>query len=206
MSNRLARQRPVRLSDSFRFLAPGFRRAAPDYERGNMKKIATTATLALLLMGCGAENATDGGAARADEEKLADNIEQQADALEAMADKAIASTTAPSLPASQVRSVCKAAVAQMFGHSPSIMKATGDELIRVTYRRPDDGKTFSNECKLEGDRIVWRSVDATPGAGLGPWRTREGDDDLRFRVDGKNVKITTTYSDGSVVTESQPLV
>lgn len=171
-----------------------------------MKKIATTVALALFLVGCGPGSADGGTDGRADAEKLADDVEQQADALEAMADKAIASPTVPFLPAKQVRSVCKAAVAQMFGHSPSIMKATGDELIRVTYRRPDDGKSFTNECKLEGDRIVWRSVDATPGAGLGPWRTRDGDDDLRFQVDGKRVKITTTYSDGSIVTESQPLV
>lgn len=109
-----------------------------------------------------------------------------------------------SVSAAQTRSVCKAAIAEMFGHSPRIMKATAiGDLVRVTYNRPDDGKRWINDCRLDGDRIMWRGVmDGSPGR----WRNNPADDAYTFKVEGKKVVITTTYSDGSVVSNKQPLL
>lgn len=108
----------------------------------------------------------------------------------------------------QLTSVCKAAFANMFGHSPKIMKATSKEveIVRVSYHRPDDRKLFTNDCRVEGNRIIWRSVDAFPGDGPGRWRTSSDDDVLSFVIDGKKVTITTTYSDGSSAAETVPLI
>lgn len=105
-------------------------------------------------------------------------------------------------------SVCKAGIAQLFGHSPKIMKAVplGNGIVRISYKRPDDGKPFKNDCQLQGNRIMWRGVDISPSSGPGRWRNRSDDEILTYRLKGKSVELTTTYSDGSSATEAQPLL
>lgn len=104
-------------------------------------------------------------------------------------------------------SVCKAAIASSFGRSASIMKVvskTGD-IVRVRYNRPDDGKQWTNDCRIEGNRIVWRTVDAFPGDGPGIWRTRPDDDVLTFEIRGNKVAISTTYAGvGGTTVETFP--
>lgn len=103
----------------------------------------------------------------------------------------------------ETASVCKAAIAELFGHSPKIMKtAPFGGVTRVLYRRPDDGKLWTNDCKLDGPQVMWRSVDVV----LGRWRNDPADEVLTFRVTGRTVLIQTTYSDGSSTTNKQPLI
>lgn len=110
--------------------------------------------------------------------------------------------TKPLTPA-KTASICKAAIAELFGHSPKIMKtAPFQGVTRVLYRRPDDGKLWTNDCKLEGDRIMLRSVDVIPGR----WRNDPADEVLTFKVTGHTVLMQTTYSDGSATTNEQPLL
>lgn len=110
--------------------------------------------------------------------------------------------TKPLTPA-ETASVCKAAIAELFGHSPKIMKtAPFQGVTRVLYRRPDDGKLWTNDCKLQGHQIMWRSVDVIPGR----WRDHPADEVLTFKVTGHTVLIQTTYSDGSTATNEQPLL
>lgn len=105
-------------------------------------------------------------------------------------------------------SICKAAIAELFGHSPKIMKSAPHDsgIVRISYRRPDDGKGFKNDCQLQGNRIMWRGVDISPGTGPGRWRNHPDDEVLTFRIKGSEVELTTTYSDGSSATEMQPLL
>jgi hypothetical protein len=105
-------------------------------------------------------------------------------------------------------SICMAAIAELFGHSPKIMKATPQDgsIIRISYKRPDDGKTFKNDCQIQGNRIMWRGVDIGSGTGPGRWRNNPADEVVTFNIVGKSVKILTTYSDGSVVAANQPLL
>lgn len=157
----------------------------------------------LAMSGCsdsGADEATDAAMANANA-ALAAADEAMAAANAALAD---ATTPAPILSEKDQASVCKAGVAQMFGHSPSIMKASAlsDGIIRVSYQRPDDRKTFRNDCAIKGRRINWRSVDGSPGR----WRTDPADEVLNFKVIGNMVDIKTTYSDGSTATEKQPMI
>ena len=130
-----------------------------------------------------------------------------ADLAKADADMGVATTkaepTKPLTPA-ETASICKAAIAELFGHSPKIMKTapfTGG-VTRVLYRRPDDGKLWTNDCKLDGPQVMWRSVDVIPGR----WRNHPADEVLTFRVTGRTVLIQTTYSDGSTTTNEQPLL
>ena len=129
-----------------------------------------------------------------------------ADLAKADADLGVVpSKVEPTKPLTAVKtaSVCKAAIAELFGHSPRIMKtAPFGGVTRVLYRRPDDGKLWTNDCRLDGNRIMWRSVDVIPGR----WRDHPADEVLTFKVKGKTVELLTTYSDGSTATAKQPLL
>lgn len=98
--------------------------------------------------------------------------------------------------------ICRARIAAVMGRDPKTMKATkaADDLIRIQYRRPDDGKLWKSECKLVGNRIVWRGVDSFGNDGPGRWRDGPDDEALTFEIDGNTV--TTNSSDGSSASET----
>jgi hypothetical protein len=102
----------------------------------------------------------------------------------------------------QLSMICRAGIAAEFGRSHKIMTATLVEpgMMRVQYRRPDDRKLWKSDCKVEGDRIVWRTVDAFEGDGPGRWRTSADDDVLTFVIKGN--AVTTNSSDGSSASET----
>jgi hypothetical protein len=104
--------------------------------------------------------------------------------------------------AKQTSMICRAGIAAEFGRDPKIMtaKTIDSGLMRVSYRRPDDRTLWKSDCRIEGDRIVWRTVDASPGSGPGRWRTGEYDDVLTFAIKGKSV--TTHSSDGSSASDT----
>lgn len=117
----------------------------------------------------------------------------------------VASTvTSPPSPIAELSSddrkrVCRAAIADMNGHSPDIVKvraSSGDSVV-VRYNRPDDGKAWTNECRFEGDRVIWRTIGAFGGTEPGRWRTHPADETIKFALEGSDVTITTSYPDGS---------
>jgi len=189
--------------------------------RSNHNKRLATSTVALLLTvtACGerqvqqsskidAETAKAEAASIADLNNAAAAIDGAAAATSAAADALNAPATAStSVSPSLTKSICKAAVAEINGRSPSIMKVTpiADGILRISYNRPDDGKLWKSDCKLEGNRIMWRSVDLSPGSGPGRWRNHPDDEVLTYAIKGNKVDIKTTWSDGSVSTGSQPL-
>lgn len=92
--------------------------------------------------------------------------------------------------------VCRAAIADMNGHPPRIVRvvSSNDGIVRVRYTRPSDGKVWTNECRIEANRVVWRTVDAFgPGSGLGRWRTHPADEVVTYSAEGDKVNITTTF-------------
>ena len=99
--------------------------------------------------------------------------------------------------------VCKAGIAMIMGKSPSIMKAKADgDIIHNQYERPDDGKLWKQDCRIEGNRIHWRGVDSFGASGPGRWRDSAEDEVLTYTLDGSKVKVVQTYSDGSKSEES----
>lgn len=92
--------------------------------------------------------------------------------------------------------VCRAAVADINGHPPAIVRivTAGLDTVRVSYRRPSDGSRWTNECRFDGDRVIWRTVDAFgPGSGLGRWRIDPMDEVITYSIRGTRIGITTTY-------------
>lgn len=152
------------------------------------KFVVSPVLLAFTLAGCGDPSQPSDDAAK--NEALYANLDKPAD------DVASTAASTPKLSPKLLVSVCKAAIASSFGRSASIMKVvskTGD-IVRVRYNRPDDGKQWTNDCRVEGNRILWRTVDAFAGDGPGIWRTRPDDDVLTFEVKGKEIVISTVYA------------
>jgi hypothetical protein len=109
------------------------------------------------------------------------------------------------LSSSDLARVCRAAIAALNDHDPSIIEVssnTGD-IVQVRYPRPSDGKVWTNECRVVGGRVVWRTVNAFgPGSSKGRWRTAPMDEVLTYKIDGPDVSITTTYSGAPSSTET----
>lgn len=95
--------------------------------------------------------------------------------------------------------VCRAAIADINGQSPEIIKVKSNSQgqIVVRYNRPSDGKAWTNECKFEGDRVIWRTIGAFGGSEPGRWRDSGYDETITFQIDGSDITIFTVYSDGS---------
>jgi len=91
--------------------------------------------------------------------------------------------------------VCRAAIAEIMGRPIGIIEAErrGD-VFWTTYIRPDDGTRWTNVCRLDGDNIVWASVN---DGEIGRWRTDPLDGEVIFVLDDAGVTITEEFSDGS---------
>lgn len=151
--------------------------------------------MSLALVQCGGDDRRHaGGDAAQRSDPAAPNVSTTSDG-----------STAPALSVSDIGRVCRAAVAALNGHKPAIMKVVSTEggLVRVRYSRPSDGKVWTNECRIDGERVIWRTVDAFgAGSGAGRWRTDPADETVTYKLEGPTVQITTSYSDGSASTES----
>ena len=112
------------------------------------------------------------------------------------ADSQPAAIPAAQLTDADQRRVCRAAIADMNGHPPATVKVVSSNggIVRVRYARPSDGKLWTNECRIDGRRVNWRTVEAFgPGSGFGRWRSDPMDEVLTYAIDGSDVSITTTF-------------
>lgn len=99
--------------------------------------------------------------------------------------------------------VCRAAIAELMGRPIDIISAAEHEVgtIRTSYVRPSDGTNWSFSCVLEGNRVIWASVENGARA-RGRWRTDEADEIVTFLLDSDRVTITQLFSDGSLISEN----
>jgi len=110
----------------------------------------------------------------------------------------------PSLSPADLARVCRAAIAAMNGHKPRIMKVVSnkDGVVRIRYARPSDGKLWKNDCRVSGNQVEWRPVDADgPGSGESRWRSSDYGEKVTYKIKGRKVEITTHYPDGPPETE-----
>ena len=126
------------------------------------------------------------------------------DQMEKAADGLVNGPAAPSLAASDLSRVCRAAIAAMNGHKPRILKVMSnkDGVVRIRYARPSDGKLWKNDCRVSGNQVEWRPVDAEgPGSGESRWRSSDYGEKVTYKIKGRKVEITTHYPDGPPETE-----
>lgn len=154
-----------------------------------MRWHGTISMLALVVTGCGAPSAP----ADAPDRSLGNEAVANVAAPEA---PATIPAEEPALAAADLARVCRAAMAMLNGHKPAIIHVTqrGAALVRVEYRRPDDGELWKSECRTQGDRVIWRTIDAFgPGSGMGRWRENPADEVIRFSLDRDKVTISLSY-------------
>lgn len=88
--------------------------------------------------------------------------------------------------------ICKAGIAKIMGRDPEIIKIDrkSGETIFLSYVRQGDKTKRKYKCKINGNQIMW-------GLDDGRWRTHAMDSKVRFKIKGKSITVTDTFSDGS---------
>jgi hypothetical protein len=67
-------------------------------------------------------------------------------------------------------------------------------LYYISYKKKSDSKKFEYKIKIDDWKIVWANID-------GRWRDGEYDEKISFEENDNKLKITQTFSDGSIETK-----
>lgn len=112
----------------------------------------------------------------------------------------LSTAVAAGLTEKQEVDLCRAAISTVMGAPIESISGKYEKGISViNYKRRLDGKGFSNSCRIEGNRIVWRAwFNDHLTKGWGRWRDSPQDDVVIYEFSGKGVVITASTSDGDV--------
>jgi hypothetical protein len=107
------------------------------------------------------------------------------------------------LDAAGLRRVCRAGLAAIHGQTVGDIAIDGldGEIVEASWRAPVDGGRRRAQCRVEGDLITWKPVDA-PTPEQNRWMNQSGDPVTRFVLDGGAITINTTLPDGTTATET----
>lgn len=100
---------------------------------------------------------------------------------------------------------CKAAIAAINGRDPATMKGKklADDLVHVSYIRPDDGKRWQSRCRIDdANHLTWAQFDAFGDGQQGRWRT---EDTVEFSVEGKSLHVKVSTEGELMSDETYPL-
>lgn len=118
-----------------------------------------------------------------------------------------AQVSAPvALNAADLRRVCRAGLAAIHGQDVSAMEVDGleGEVVNLSWRAPVDGGRRRGQCRVDGDIVVWKPVDA-PTVESNRWMNQSGDPVSRFVLDGDAITINTTLPDGTSASQTVEL-
>ena len=106
--------------------------------------------------------------------------------------------------ADQLRRICQAGLAAIHGQTVADIEIDGVEgrVVNASWRAPVDGGRRRAQCRVEGDLVTWKPVDAT-GPDQDRWMDQAGDPVTRFVMDGETVTINQTLPDGGAVADDQ---
>ena len=127
-----------------------------------------------------------------------------ADAVSAAPAETDAAPAAPAvLVAADLRRVCRAGLAAIHGQTVGDISIDGLDgaTVEASWRAPVDGGRRRAQCRVEGDLITWKPVDA-PTPEQNRWMNQSGDPVTRFVLDGDAITINTTLPDGTTATET----
>ena len=154
-----------------------------------MRAFAVLMLASLPLAACGA---------RAEE-----GVPTPAEVVSAAPAESDAAPAAPTvLDAADLRRVCRAGLAGIHGQAIGDITIDGLEgdVVNASWRAPVDGGRRRAQCRVEGDLITWKPVDA-PTPDQNRWMNQSGDPVTRFVLDGDAITINTTLPDGTTATE-----
>lgn len=121
-----------------------------------------------------------------------------------------ASDAEPSVPvvltAPDLRRVCRAGLAAIHGQDVSAIEVDGIEgqVVTLSWRAPVDGGRRRGQCRVDGDLVTWKPVDA-PTPQSNRWMNQSGDPVTRFVLDGDVITINTTLPDGTTASQAVEL-
>ena len=106
--------------------------------------------------------------------------------------------------ADQLRRICQAGLAAIHGQTVADVEieGLGGRVVNASWRAPVDGGRRRAQCRVEGDLVTWKPVDAT-GPDQDRWMNQAGDPVTRFVLDGEPVTINQTLPDGGAVAAEQ---
>lgn len=108
------------------------------------------------------------------------------------------------LTADDLRRVCKAGLANIHGQTLSAIQIDGleGEVVNASWAAPVDGGRRRAQCRVEGDLITWRPVDALT-AEQNRWMNQSADPVTRYMLHGGDaIMISTKLPDGTTATET----
>lgn len=108
------------------------------------------------------------------------------------------------LNAADLRRVCRAGLAAIHGQDLSAIEIDGLEgqVVNASWRAPVDGGRRRAQCRVEGDLITWKPVDA-PNAEQDRWMNQSTDPVTRYMLHGGDtIMIITKLPDGTTATET----
>lgn len=118
-----------------------------------------------------------------------------------------ATDAAPAAPAvldaADLRRVCRAGLAGIHGQALTDIVIDGLEgdVVNASWRAPVDGGRRRAQCRVEGDLITWKPLEAS-GPNQNRWMNQSGDPVTRFVLDGGAITINTTLPDGTTATDT----
>ena len=107
------------------------------------------------------------------------------------------------LAAADLRRVCQAGLAAIHGQEAAAIEIEGLEgqVVNASWRAPVDGGRRRAQCRVEGDLVTWKQVDAAT-AEQNRWMNQSGDPVTRFVLDGDAITINTTLPDGATASQA----
>ncbi|MDZ4108163.1 MAG: hypothetical protein U1E18_01010 [Brevundimonas sp.] len=134
---------------------------------------------------------------------------EPADAPAAVAPAASQAAAGPSatpvtLSEAMMADVCRAGVGAVYGQpgaDVTVLNRAGG-VITVGWRAPVDGGQLTAECRIDGNRVLWRPLDR-PVAGENRWMDQPGDPVVTYSLDGSTLTVSQSLPDGTTTTTAE---
>lgn len=114
------------------------------------------------------------------------------------------SATPVTLSEAMMGTACRAGVGAVYGQpgaDVAVLNRAGG-LITVGWRAPVDGGQLTAECRIDGNRVLWRPLDR-PVAGENRWMDQPGDPVVTYSLDGSTLTVSQSLPDGTTTTTAE---
>ncbi|MEH6698259.1 MAG: hypothetical protein V7672_06140 [Brevundimonas sp.] len=134
---------------------------------------------------------------------------EPADAPAVVAPASVSTASGPSatpvtLSEGLMATVCRSGVGAVYGQPGAdvvVLNRAGG-VVTVGWRAPVDGGQLTAECRIDGNRVLWRPLDR-PVAGENRWMDQPGDPVVTYSLDGSTLTVSQSLPDGTTTTTAE---